>query len=106
MTEAASEQLHWTATWGDQVKVGDVVRVTKLGGPMRITQLRRFNAPPMVGLRPAVETENEHSWYYGAVVEDPQGREFHLFIKPVEAVFIATEIPKDLSTLEGVSGEH
>lgn len=100
--EDASDELEWTATWGDQLRVGDLIRVTKLGGHMRVTQLRRWATAPVPGVYSSVAVADEHSWYWGAVVTDPLGREFHLFIKPYEAVFIATSVPAngDLSSLE------
>ena len=72
--------IHWVASWGDHVKVGDLVKVQKMGGPVTITSLRRLehNHPRPV----KVDDADDGHWTWGAVVEDPSGREFHLFISP------------------------
>lgn len=78
--------IAWVAGWGDQIKVGDLLRVTKLGGAVRIINLRKFKQP---------SPNNEDGWFYGAVVEDPGTQQYHLFVQPHEAVWIALETPTD-----------
>lgn len=86
-------EIHWVASWGDKVKVGDLIKVTKLGGPVRVSELRRFNHNHGSGRPVLVDGEDDGHWYYGAIVSDKTGREFHLFIQPHEACFIGLEVP-------------
>jgi len=98
---AETPDIHWVASWGDQVKVGDLVKVGKLGGPVRITSLRRFdhNHPRPV----VVSATDDGHWYYGAVVQDRTGKEFHVFVQPHEPCFIALETPDNTGQAEGLS---
>ena len=105
--------IHWIATWGDKVKVGDLVKVAKLGGPVRITSLRRLdhNHP-----RPVVTSDDDDGhWMWGAIVEDSKGREFHTFINPHDPVFVGLatppaeepvrprDVPPDTGDAEGIA---
>jgi hypothetical protein len=101
-----SSDVDWIASWGDQVKVGDLVKVAKLGGAVRITSLRKFahNHGPGMSQRPVLVSEDDDGhWYYGAVVQDKTGKEFHLFIQPHEAVFIGLELPDNTGGAEGLA---
>ena len=99
--------VHWIASWGDKIKVGDLVKVAKFGGPVRVTQLRRLehNHPRPV----VVDDADDGHWIWGAIVEDVRGREFHTFINPTDPVFIGLATPaceepvrpKDLPTDTG-----
>lgn len=102
---AETPDIHWVASWGDQVKEGDLIKVAKMGGPVRITRLRRFeHNHGQMQMRPVlVDDKDNGHWYYGAVVEDKTGREFHLFIQPHEACFIALEVPTDMGGAEGLA---
>lgn len=105
MTEGTPEEgptYTWVATWGDQLKVGDLMRVAKLGGPVRVQQLRRFSEPQVV---PAGVVNTEERWYYGVIVVDRQDQQFHLFIKPYEACFVALEVPTTMGPAEGTAPE-
>lgn len=87
--------VHWIATWGDQIKQGDLIKVSKLGGPVRVTSLRRFEQHgSMMG-------SSRESWYYGAIVTDRSGKEFHVSVQPHEPVFVALEVPLDLPPTGG-----
>lgn len=98
---AEGPDIEWTAAWGDQVKVGDLIKVTKLGGPVRIVRMRRFNHNHS-GPRPVlVGPEDDGHWYYGAVVVNQSGMEFHLNIQPFEPVFIGLDLPKETAVAEG-----
>jgi len=93
--------IHWIATWGDQVKVGDLVKVPKLGGAVRVISLRRFdhNHPRPV----VVSSGDDGHWYYGAVVQDKHGKEFHVFVQPHEPCFIALDTPLHTGHAEGLA---
>lgn len=100
---AETSDIHWIASWGDRVKEGDLIKVSKLGGAVKITQLRKF--PHNHGQpRPVLVSEDDDGhWYYGAVVQDKTGREFHLTIMPHEAVYIALALPAETADAEGVA---
>lgn len=99
--------VHWIASWGDKVKVGDLVKTSgsKSRGAVRIASLRKFehNHP-----RPVVTGEDDDGhWVYGAVVEDVElGTEFHLFIQPHEPCFIGLHLPpaEEPTTTEDAEG--
>lgn len=84
----APDPINWVASWGDQIRLGDLVKVSKLGGPVKVTQLRRF-----IGQQ--VTPYGEPPWYFGLVVENTAGQQFHLAVQPQEAVFIAPEVPAE-----------
>lgn len=98
MTEAAPEETTedhpgvWVAAWGDAVQAGDLLRVKALGGPVRVKTLRKFYQHKGDPRSHLVSPEDDGRWLYGAIVEDRMGQEFHLFIQPNEAVFIAVEV--------------
>ena len=99
MTEEASS-LHWAAAWGEDVKQNDLLRVNKLGGPVRVKSHRTwplpYQPPLPEGVKPPVR--------YGVILEDPDGNEYHMFLQPEEAVFIAVNIPDNIESLEEGSG--
>jgi hypothetical protein len=98
MTDEAPD-ISWTAAWGEDVREGDLIRINKLGGPVRIKSLRRWIAP--VDKRgPMPEGSEDSPWYYGAVVEDRIGGQFHLYLQPHEAVFVALNVPDGFGPLE------
>lgn len=84
----------WAAAWGDAVRVGDLLRVSKLGGPVRVKSLRKFLSSNKEPRHLLVNGEDDGRWVFGVIVEDRVGQEFHLFISPHEAVFIAVEVPE------------
>lgn len=90
---AAQAGVQWVASWGDKVQVGDLIKVTKLGGAVRVTALRKFNHNHGTTRPVLVSEDDDGHWYYGAVVQDTTGREFHLFIQPHEACFIGLDVP-------------
>ena len=96
MTDEAP--IEWSAAWGEDVREGDLIRINKLGGPVRIHNLRKWVAP-MDKAGPVTDT-SERPWYYGCVVEDRMGGQFHLYIQPHEAVFVALNIPDGFGPLE------
>lgn len=99
-------EITWTAGWGADVSVGDLIKVAKLGGPVRVKSLRKWLAPPGSDKRgPMMEEEaEERPWYYGAVVEDRLGGQFHVYIQPHEGVFLAPNVPEHIEIPEGDSG--
>jgi hypothetical protein len=103
-TEAPAPEpgITWAAGWGDKVAEGDLIRVPKLKAPMRIINLRRFSHNHKEGPRPALVDDNDDGhWYYGAICEDRvTGEQYHVFIAPHEPVFVAVEVPTDLSQLD------
>src|SRR5688500_9151335 len=101
----AEPEIQWAASWGDQVQVHDLVKVAKLGGAVRIESLRKIVKPRHPAQRGPVLEEDEE-WYYGAVVSDKEGRQFHAFIQPHEPLFIAIEVPTDLRDMGGTEGDH
>ena len=82
--------IHWVATWGDQVKEGDLLRVKQLGGPVKVRNLRKFYT--LKNDRPGTTAEDEGRWFLAAIVSDREGQEFHLYVQPHEAVFVGVEV--------------
>lgn len=76
--------IEWVAAWGDQVAVGDLLRLVKLGGPVRVVSLRRMVQNP---------SKEEGPWFWGCIVADREDNQYHVFIQPHEAVWLAVEIP-------------
>jgi hypothetical protein len=89
----------WVAAWGEDVKQGDLIRIQKLGGPVRIQSLRKWVAPADKA-GPMREGNEDRPWYYGCVVEDRMGGQFHLYVQPHEAVFVALNVPEGFGPLE------
>lgn len=75
--------IEWTAAWGDQVRVGDLLRLVKLGGPVRVVSLRRMTQTG----------KDDSPWFFGGVVSDREDNQYHVFIQPHEAVWLAVEVP-------------
>lgn len=103
MTEEVPD-IQWVAAWGEDIQPNDLIRIQKLGGPVRIKSLRRWLAPPDKQ-GPMREGNEERPWYYGCVVEDRLGGQFHLYVQPHEAVFVALNVPDGFGPLEEGSGE-
>lgn len=94
--ETTQDSITWTASWGDRVRVGDLIRINKLGGPVRITELRKFITPVDQKRTPLSDDDPSLPWYYGCVVEDRLGQQYHLFLQPAEAIFIAVRVPEGM----------
>lgn len=82
------DPIAWVASWGDQIQQGDLIKVSKLGGAVKVTQRRRFTGQPTTPYA-------DPPWYYGLVVRNAAGQEFHLAVQPNEAVFLAPEVPAE-----------
>ena len=95
---AEPPDIVWTAAWGEDVQQGDLIRIQKLGGPVRVKSMRKWTTPR----GPVPEGHEDSPWYYGCVVEDRLGGQFHLFVQPHEAVFLAVNVPDEVP--EGDSG--
>lgn len=102
MTDEAPPDIAWTAAWGEDVKEGDLLRLNKLGGPVRVKSMRRWIVP--ADKRGPVQPDEEPPWHYGVIVEDREGGQYHMYLQPSEAVFIALNVPADIEIPEGDSG--
>jgi hypothetical protein len=91
--------IEWVAAWGEDIRQDDLIRINKLGGPVRIKSLRRWIAPHEKA-GPQSEGADGPPWYYGCVVEDRIGGQFHLYVQPHEAVFVALNVPDGFGPLE------
>lgn len=103
MTDEAQPDVEWCAAWGEDVQVNDLVRINKLGGPVRIKTLRKW-VSPVDKAGPMPDDSHEKPWYYGCVVEDRTGGQFHLYIQPHEAIFVALNVPDGFGSLEEEPG--
>lgn len=82
--EPPTPGIEWVAAWGDQVREGDLIRLVKLGGPVRVVSLRRMTQHPGAENGP---------WFWGGIVSDRENKQYHVFIQPHEAVWLAVDVP-------------
>jgi hypothetical protein len=98
--EAPPPDIQWVAAWGEDIHQGDLVRISKLGGPVRIKTMRKWIAPHEKRGPLSEGQEGDPPWYYGCIVEDRTGGQYHLYMQPHEAVFVALNVPDGFGPLE------
>lgn len=86
------ESPHWTPSWGQYVRKGDLMRVTKLGGPVKVVGWEKFTTGTL-----------DTSYVLGLIVEDLVGDQYHLMVQPHEAVWISVDTGTEGDRSEGES---